>query len=334
MAPRYAFELSGEHPKIPRSEALALLAITSPGYRVVSEGERHFVVEARDLDLSLDRLGARMAMTHRIVEVAAEAEPTPEGVAEAAAELDLPDRSYRVRAKRLGGAPLASDEVERMVGSVLWRRGYHADLADPQIEIRAVVTSERVLLGREVARSDRTGFRDRRPHKKPFFHPGAILPKLARALVNLSQVKEGERLLDPFAGTAGFLVEAGLLGVRGLGVDVQGRIVRGAASNLEGLDCTLIVGDAMRLPLKDESIEVAVSDAPYGRSALIQAGSRDELLAGSLAELRRVLVPGRRMVFVEDRPVGGAIEEAGFEILEAHQERVHRSLTRHIFVCR
>jgi tRNA (guanine10-N2)-dimethyltransferase len=40
------------------------------------------------------------------------------------------------------------------------------------------------------------------------------------------------------------------------------------------------------------------------------------------------------MVFVEDRPVGGAIEEAGFEILEAHQERVHRSLTRHIFVCR
>jgi tRNA (guanine10-N2)-dimethyltransferase len=205
MAPRYAFELSGEHPTIPRSEALALLAITSPGYRVVSEGERHFVVEARDLDLSLDRLGARMAMTHRIVEVAAEAEPTPEGVAEAAAELDLPDRSYRVRAKRLGGAPLASDEVERMVGSVLWRRGYHADLADPQIEIRAVVTSERVLLGREVARSDRTGFRDRRPHKKPFFHPGAILPKLARALVNLSQVKEGERLLDPFAGTAGLM---------------------------------------------------------------------------------------------------------------------------------
>lgn len=48
------------------------------------------------------------------------------------------------------------------------------------------------------------------------------------------------------------------------------------------------------------------------RSALIQAGSRGELLAESLAELRRVLVPGRRMVFVDDRPVGELIEEAGF----------------------
>jgi len=338
MAARYAFELSGEHPTIPRSEALSLLAINSSGYRAVYEGERCLVVDAGDLDLSLSpslaRLGARMAMTHRIVEVAAEAEPTAEGVAEAAAGLDLLDRTYRVRAKRLGDAPLASDEVERKVGSVLWRRGYHADLAEPEMEIRAIITADRIILGREVARSDRTGFRDRRPHLKPFFHPGTMLPKLARALVNLSQVREGERLLDPFSGTGGFLVEAGLMGVRGLGVDVQEEIVRGAQSNLEGLDCTLMVGDAMRLPLKDESVEAAVSDAPYGRSALIQAGSRDELLAGSLSELRRVLVPGRRMVFVDDRPVGGAIEEAGFEILEAHQERVHRSLTRHIFVCR
>jgi len=63
----------------------------------------------------------------------------------------------------------------------------------------------------------------------------------------------------------------------------------------------------MALLLKDRSVEAAVSDAPYSRSALIQAGSRDELLGGSLAELRRVLVPGRRMIYVDDRPVGGAI---------------------------
>jgi len=96
----------------------------------------------------------------------------------------------------------------------------------------------------------------------------------------------------------------------------------------------LMVGDAMRLPLKDRSVEVAVSDAPYGRSALIQTGSRDELLVGSLSELRRVLVPKRRMVYVDDRPVGDFVEDAGFEVLEVHAERVHRSLTRQIFVCR
>lgn len=332
MESRYAFELSGEHPTIPRSEALALLEICSSGYRIIFDLDRCLVVEAQNLDHR--HLGKRVAMTHRIVEVVAEAEPTAEGVAEAAAELDLPDKTYRVRAKRLGDLPLMSDEVERMVGSALWKRGYKADLKDPSIEIRAIVTKEGVFLGREVACSDRFGFRARRPHLKPFFHPGTMLPKLSRALVNLSRVKKGERLLDPFSGTAGFLVEAGLLGIRGLGLDVQEWIVRGAESNLKGLDCRLMVGDAMRLPVKDRSVEGAVSDAPYGRSALIQAGSRDELLIGSLSELRRVLVPKRRMIYVDDRPVGEFVEDAGFDILEVHAERVHRSLTRQIFVCK
>ncbi|UEC41897.1 MAG: tRNA (Guanine(10)-N2)-dimethyltransferase [Methanothrix sp.] len=332
MEARYAFELSGEHPTIPRSEALCLLEVTSAGYRVVSSLGRALVVDARELDLSL--LGGRMAMIHQVVEVSAEGDPTPSGAAEAARSLDLPMKSYRVRATRLGDPPLASDEVERLVGSALWKRGYEADLSDPGIEIRAIVTEDRIYLGREVARADRAGFRARRPHLKPFFYPGTMLPKLARALVNLTCAREGELLLDPFAGTGGFLVEAGMMAVRGLGVDVQGRIVRGALTNLEGLDCTLIVGDAMSLPLKDGSIDAAVSDAPYGRSALIQAGSRDELLAGSLAELRRVLIPGGRMIFVDDRPVGEFLEDAGFNIIEVHKERVHRSLTREISVCR
>ncbi|MDF0591534.1 methyltransferase domain-containing protein [Candidatus Methanocrinis natronophilus] len=332
MEARYAFELSGEHPTIPRSEALSLLEITSVGYRVVSSLGRALVVDARELDLSL--LGGRMAMIHQVVEVSAEGDPTASGAAEAAKSLDLPMKSYRVRATRLGDPPLASDEVERLVGSALWKRGYEADLSDPEIEIRAIVTADRIYLGREVARADRAGFRARRPHLKPFFYPGTMLPKIARALVNLSCAREGELLLDPFAGTGGFLVEAGMMAVRGVGVDVQGRIVRGALTNLEGLDCNLIVGDAMSLPLKDGSIDAAVSDAPYGRSALIQAGSRDELLAGSLAELRRVLIPGGRMIFVDDRPVGEFLEDAGFNIIEVHKERVHRSLTREISVCR
>ena len=40
--------------------------------------------------------------------------------------------------------------------------------------------------------------------------------------------------------------------------------VQGGVSNQEGLDCTLMVGGAMRLPLKDRSVEAAVSDPPTG----------------------------------------------------------------------
>ncbi len=332
MKSLYAFELSGEHPTIPKSEALALLEIYSSEYRVISSLDRCLIVEASDLDLDI---GARLAMTHRILQVQSMVDADLVAIMDAAAELDIPKLRYKVRAKRLGLATLPNDLVERKVGSILWKRGYQADLKDPEIEIRVLTTEEKAILGLEIARVDRGTFEMRRPHLKPFFHPGAMGPRMARALVNMARLKGGERLLDPFSGTGGFLVEAGLMGIRGVGVDAQEYIVRGAKANLPGLPCDLIAGDARRIPLRSCSIEGAVSDAPYGRSARIEAESRDELLVRSLEELYRVLIPGSYMVFVDDRSIGDVIKESGFDVVEVHEERVHRSLTRHIYVsCR
>ncbi|GAH56289.1 unnamed protein product, partial [marine sediment metagenome] len=75
------------------------------------------------------------------------------------------------------------------------------------------------------------------------------MPKIARALVNLSGVKEKELFLDPFCGTGGILIEAGEIGARVIGIDVQGKMVRGAEENLGfyGLNGNLIVGDASKI---------------------------------------------------------------------------------------
>ena len=147
-------------------------------------------------------------------------------------------------------------------------------------------------------------------------------------------MRAGERLLDPFAGTCGILIEACLIGIKGVGIDVQNRLVQGAICNLTGLDCSLIFGDAKRLPFRDASIDAAVLDTPYGRSARIEAESKELLIAESLVELRRVLKPGRGMVIMADRNIAALLNEARFEIIEVHQDRVHRSLTRFIYVCR
>ena len=228
----YAFELSGEHSSLPKSEALALLEICSSEYRQISSLDRCLIVEASDLDLDI---GARLAMTHRIIEVQSIVDADLEAIMNAADELEIPRLRYKVRARRLGPATLPNDLVERKVGSVLWSRGYQADLKDPEIVIRVLNTGEKVILGLEVARIDRGTFEMRRPHLKPFFHPGAMGPRMARALVNMARLKAKERLLDPFSGTGGFLVEAGLMGIRGVGVDAQEQIVRGARANLSGL---------------------------------------------------------------------------------------------------
>lgn len=159
------------------------------------------------------------------------------------------------------------------------------------------------------------------------------MPRMARSLVNLTQIRAGERLLDPFAGTCGILVEACLMGIECLGIEAQGRLVKGAICNLENMNCALVLGDAKRLALKDASIYGAVLDIPYGRSARILASSKEDLLKESLSELFRVIRPGRRMVIVADGPIDSQISNAGFRVIQSHLDRVHRSLIRHIFLC-
>ena len=327
----YAFELSGEHESLPRCEAIALVEIFSDRYREQSYLDQCLIVEAEGLDVRA--LGDRLAMTHRIIEVMAICEADLEDLARSVALLSLPDESYRIRARRIKNASPRADAVEHEIGRVLLGKGIRADLKSPNIELRAVITSGKIILGVEVARIDRSSFEARRPHLKPFFHPGVLMPRMARSLVNLTQIRAGERLLDPFAGTCGILVEACLMGIECLGIEAQGRLVKGAICNLENMNCALVLGDAKRLALKDASIYGAVLDIPYGRSARILASSKEDLLKESLSELFRVIRPGRRMVIVADGPIDFQISNAGFRVIQSHLDRVHRSLIRHIFLC-
>ncbi len=328
---RYAFELSGEHESLPRCEAIALVEIFSDRYREQSYLDQCLIVEAEGLHVRA--LGDRLAMTHRIIEVMAICEADLEDLARSVALLSLPDESYRIRARRIKNASPRADAVEHEIGRVLLGKGIRADLKSPNIELRAVITSGKIILGVEVARVDRSSFEARRPHLKPFFHPGVLMPRMARSLVNLTQIRAGERLLDPFAGTCGILVEACLMGIECLGIEAQGRLVKGAICNLENMNCALVLGDAKRLALKDASIYGAVLDIPYGRSARILASSKEDLLKESLSELFRVIRPGRRMVIVADGPIDSQISNAGFRVIQSHLDRVHRSLIRHIFLC-
>ena len=328
----YAFELSGEHESLPRCEALALVEAFSTRFSEIEFIEQCLIVEAEDLDV--ETIGRRLAMTHRIIEVLAVCPADLDALAEAASCLQLPPKKYLVRARRIRNAAPPADAVEHEVGRILFARGYRADLSHPELLLRAIITSGKIVLGVEVARTDRSSFEMRRPHLKPFFHPGVLMPRMARSLVNLTQVRAGEILLDPFAGTCGILIEACLIGVNGVGIEVQPRLVNGALCNLKGLDCSLLLGDAKRLPLKDASIDAAVLDTPYGRSAKIMAASKELLLKESLEELFRAIRPGRRMAIVADRSIEEMIEEVGFVLLQKHTDRVHRSLTRQIFICR
>ncbi|MCK5660748.1 MAG: RNA methyltransferase, partial [Methanosarcinales archaeon] len=111
-------------------------------------------------------------------------------------------------------------------------------------------------------------------------------------------------------------------------------ILQGARVNIEhfGHAALLINGDAKNLPLVAESVDAIITDPPYGISSAIKAESLNELRAGSFAEMYRVLKNGKRAVVVADQRIKKMMEDAGFEVVEIHEQRVHRSLNRYYFV--
>ena len=140
--------------------------------------------------------------------------------------------------------------------------------------------------------------------------------------------------MDPFCGTAGILIEAGILGARVIGIDAQEKIVRGACMNLRAfkLGCTLVKGDARMIPFKEGTISSIVTDPPYGRSAAILGESLEDLYSSAFEDIQRVLKLGGIAVVVSDKDVSEYGKKVGLKVLEIYFQKVHRSLTRRITI--
>lgn len=340
----YAFELSGEHEELPAAEVETCLKIEGLDFRLHTNIDQCLVVDIAGKEEEIERtlkcrITQRLAMTHHILKVVGVTENKPDAVIKLAESFETlgfirDGQSFVVRAKRIKHyVDFPGELLEQKVGGCIFRKGFRANLKTPDVEFR-IILSEKAVLGTLLSSIDRSAYETRNPQNKPFFYPGVLMPRVARALVNLSGIKTGELFLDPFCGTAGILVEAGLVGAKVIGIDAQEKIVIGACMNLKayGLNFVLMEGDACRIPLKEATIDAVVTDPPYGRSAAILAESLEGLYSNGLQEIQRVLKPGGIAVVVSDKEVLEYGKRAGLNVLEIYVQRIHRSLTRIITV--
>ncbi|MFW6448139.1 MAG: methyltransferase domain-containing protein [Halobacteriota archaeon] len=322
----YLLELAGEDDRFAVAEAA--VATTAPG--LVAPG----IASARAVDFERARFLAR---THAVLESVARVGGGLEAVRAAAAAMPLERTgTLAVRCRDVRGtAGVDTAAVERAVGATLVDRGLTVDLEAPANVLRVLAVGldggTRWYLGWVVVEAERR-FGPRQPTERPFQQPGTMGPQLARTLVNLSGIAPGERFLDPMCGPGSMVLEAGLLGARPIGIDFQGRMVRGAARNYAALGppsppLEVLRASAHALPVS--AADGAAFDAPYGRQSPIGHASADDLVEATLAELIAV-VP--RCVAVFDRPVEGAAERTGWRIVDTFERPVHRSLTRHVAV--
>lgn len=329
-----AFELSGEHSTLPKSEILACLDALNADFKIRLSLDGCLVIDLKNNAGIIKVLSERLSMTHHIIKVLGIGGSNEEDVLELVnSSLADFEGAYSIRVRRVKGySRINTGLMEKRLGGIFYRRGARADLEKPDMRFRMLLTEDRSVFGYIVSSIDRSAFEARKPHYKPFFYPGVLMPRVARALVNIA--KPMEYLFDPFAGTGGILVEGGLIGVKVIGSDVQRKLLLGAKINLDyyNVDYRLMFQDACHLAVRDESVDAVVTDPPYGRSAAIKAESINHLLADSLKEIFRVLKKGKRAVFVSERPVEDMAKEAGFDVVETHLQRVHKSLTRRISV--
>ncbi|UCG44990.1 MAG: N-6 DNA methylase [Candidatus Bathyarchaeota archaeon] len=339
---RLFFLLSGEHPTLPRAELQSILAAEGQKYRILEELTQVLRVET-SLS-SIKSVRERSAMTRVCGLELLNCQATLSDIKEKMSSAPLGEaieqgETFVVRIRRVEGStsPSFRLELERKLGELILNkvRGTKVSLKKAQKTFFGILTGDRFVFGVKMANIFPKPFIGRGPRKRPFFHPSALPAKLARCMVNLAQPKAGELVLDPFCGTGAMLVEAGLIGCRVIGCDIQSHMVSGSLKNLlhYGIEPEgVAVADARHLPLN--RVDRIVTDPPYGKLATTRGFKTREIIHDVLLTLDDHLLKERRICMASPKSIGiGEIgKRLGFKQVESHSVYVHRSLTREVAV--
>lgn len=335
------FVVSGEHPTLPIAELKAILSSQRVEFKIT--GTEYKLVKVRADHVKPEEVAWRAGLTEEAGIEIFESSPEEEDIARMlmSSRLDnllSPNEGFSVRVARFGGASrtLSRTKLEPFLGDIVAKktRG-RVDLRAPTKLFRGIITGEEFCFGLQTYTRPRGSIGNRRPRKRPAFHPSTMVPKLARCMVNLSQPTPGAVFMDPFCGVGGIALEACLLGCQVLGVDAVKRMLRGARRNLAHFGVSplgLIRGDARKIPVNE--VEAIATDPPYGTGASTLKSTTRQILHDFLPRAREILSQGARAVIAS--PVGtdclGLAEKNGFKLLDRHLVYVHRSLTREILV--
>jgi tRNA (guanine10-N2)-dimethyltransferase len=334
--------LSGEHADLPFSEVEAILEAEDYKHKFIEKLDQVLRLEA-DIGC-VEALKCRAAFTRMCGLELFNCEAEMSNIMDAAKSTELNEvldagESFVVRVRNVKEHASDIDRMalERKIGALLInkRPGAKVNLRNPDKVFTGVLTDHKLIFGVRLAELPAKPFVERRPRKKPFFHPSAMQAKLARCMVNLARPKAGELVLDPFCGTGTMLIEAKLVGCRVVGLDIQRRMARGTLKNMAHFRIEpegIIVADAQSPPLL--KVDCVVTDPPYGTSATTLKRTTKQIVEQVLTAVHSLLRKGQNVCMAMPSKINMATLAAnlGYKHLQSHFVYVHRSLTREIAV--
>ena len=333
--------MSQEHETLPKAEIKAVLKAEGVPFRIKKQYGGLLILDVPDERLeSLKIVGRRFSYTHEVCKLLIETDKI-----HLKTEIqnfpwkDVITKDFAVRVKRMDkNDKFDTTEVEIEMGGIINKivEDVNVNLKDPSSFMRIIFIDGKILVTERLFKVDKKHFYDLKPHKRPFFYPGSMSPKLARCMVNLTGVTAGDLVLDPFCGTGGILIEAGIMGARVVGADIDERMVEGTIKNLEycGVkDYQIFQCDARNIELPNR-VNAIATDPPYGISASTGGEESQNLYAQSLITLEEILMDDGRLCMATPHymDIHGLVNGTNFEIIEQHHIRMHKSLTRVISI--
>lgn len=306
---RYLLFLSGENLELAKEEAISL-----SGCKIVEQEGGCLVIEAEPFEFN------RLAFTHHACRFVFKCKN--EELLEKAKGIDWQEYvngSFFVYLHKF-------NENAAEIADGIW-----AKLDKPSVDAKNAKTKvDFFLAGKSIfcgirLWENKEDFESRKAHKRPGFSPVSLHPKLARALVNLSRAKSEETVLDPFCGTGGILLEAGLMGLKTIGNDIDKKMLAMAKTNLDFFKVKgyrLMQKDARKIKVETDAI---VTDPPYGRASSLKKQDMREMIEGFLDNAYNLLQKGKRLIIIFPNSMKF---KSKFKTEKAIDVYVHKLLTR------
>uniref|UniRef100_H0X3M9 U6 snRNA (guanine-N(2))-methyltransferase THUMPD2 n=1 Tax=Otolemur garnettii TaxID=30611 RepID=H0X3M9_OTOGA len=212
----------------------------------------------------------------------------------AAVTHDQNNLTFRVSCRCSGtvGKAFTAQEVGKVIGIALMKQfGWKADLRNPNLEVFIHLNDIYSLVGIPVFRVPLAN--------RAYIRTAGLRATIAWAMASLAEIRAGAFVLDPMCGLGTILLEAAKEwpDVYYVGADVSDSQLLGACDNLRAAGLKdkieLLKVSVIELPLPSESVDVIISDIPFGKKFKL---GKD--IKSILQEMERVLHVGGTIVLL------------------------------------
>jgi|HigsolmetaAR202D_1030399.scaffolds.fasta_scaffold00324_11 Predicted N6-adenine-specific DNA methylase len=213
--------------------------------------------------------------------------------------------SYSITASFVGARNYSRYEIAHAVSqavaaSYAWHyiENTPENHAEHDLDLRVILEGEEGLVGLRLAAHPL-----HRRRYKVLSRPGSLKASVAYAMAFLAELQPHELVLDPCCGVATIAIEAGrCVHPRAvLASDINPEALKAAQTNAResAFAPLLFRADATCLPLPNASVDVVLSNLPFGRQVAVE-GDLSANYSAILQELARILRPNGRAALLTD----------------------------------